>query len=82
MRLSTLVIMLGVGYATLSLIAAGSRRTGARRLYEPGGRDNTIGTRFVRQAGPEQMRDPPKQWDEVDEMSDESFPASDPPSSH
>jgi hypothetical protein len=33
-----------------------------------------------RPAGPEAMRDPPPEWDEVDEASDESFPASDPPS--
>jgi hypothetical protein len=33
----------------------------------------------ARQAGPETMRDPPKEWTKVDEASDESFPASDPP---
>jgi hypothetical protein len=33
----------------------------------------------ARQAGPEAMRDPPKEWTKVDEASDESFPASDPP---
>ncbi|HEX8528058.1 hypothetical protein [Allosphingosinicella sp.] len=33
----------------------------------------------ARQAGPEGMRDPPKHWSNVDEASDESFPASDPP---
>ena len=33
----------------------------------------------ARSAGPEAMRDPPKRWEEVDQASDESFPASDPP---
>jgi hypothetical protein len=33
----------------------------------------------VRPAGPSAMRDPPSSWDKVDEASDESFPASDPP---
>ena len=33
----------------------------------------------VRPAGPDAMRDPPKSWSKVDEASDESFPASDPP---
>lgn len=32
-----------------------------------------------RAAGPDAMRDPPADWDEVDQASDESFPASDPP---
>jgi hypothetical protein len=32
----------------------------------------------ARSAGPEAMRDPPKDWDVVDEAMDESFPASDP----
>ena len=33
-----------------------------------------------RPAGPESMAYPPENWDEVDEASDESFPASDPTS--
>ena len=33
----------------------------------------------VRPAGPAAMRDPPEEWTKVDEASDESFPASDPP---
>lgn len=33
----------------------------------------------ARSAGPDAMRDPPKEWDEVDQAVDESFPASDPP---
>jgi hypothetical protein len=33
----------------------------------------------ARSAGPEAMRDPPQDWGRVDQASDESFPASDPP---
>jgi hypothetical protein len=33
----------------------------------------------VRPAGKDSMRDPPDQWDRVDQVGDESFPASDPP---
>jgi hypothetical protein len=33
-----------------------------------------------RMAGPESMKHPPRHWDKVDQASDESFPASDPPS--
>jgi hypothetical protein len=31
----------------------------------------------VRNSGPDAMKDRPEKWDEVDEASDESFPASD-----
>jgi len=33
----------------------------------------------LRPSGREEMRSPPSAWDIVDEASDESFPASDPP---
>jgi hypothetical protein len=33
----------------------------------------------IRDAGPDAMENPPKNWDDVDQASDESFPASDPP---
>ena len=33
----------------------------------------------ARSAGPDAMRDPPKEWEPTDQASDESFPASDPP---
>ncbi|MWD27947.1 hypothetical protein E0K89_010720 [Aquicoccus sp. SCR17] len=36
----------------------------------------------VRQAGREEMKNPPRHWDRVDEIADESFPASDPPGTY
>lgn len=33
----------------------------------------------IRDAGAENMTDPPEDWDSVDEMIDQTFPASDPP---
>lgn len=41
------------------------------------------GNSKVRDAGPDAMRDPTKQaWTKTDEESDQSFPASDPPSNY
>ena len=36
----------------------------------------------IRPAGPENMKHPPEDWDEVDQEGDESFPASDPPANY
>jgi hypothetical protein len=36
----------------------------------------------VREAGPEAMESPPKDWSKIDEEVDQSFPASDPPGNY
>ncbi len=36
----------------------------------------------IRHAGPEAMRGDPPEWDKIDQASDESFPASNPPSTY
>jgi hypothetical protein len=72
----------GLGYLATTLW----RRRG--ETGGPGARPAISGTGGVgpvgesgaaRSAGPEAMRDPPKDWEQVDQASDESFPASDPP---
>lgn len=44
--------------------------------------ESTPGPVEVRNAGPESMRSDPPEWDKVDEASDESYPASDPPAAN
>lgn len=84
MRISTSIVfacgvMSGLALLTLlraSALADGSGGRSARLPQRHSGQDR------VRQAGPREMRAPPPQWDEVDEASDESFPASDPPANY
>jgi hypothetical protein len=45
-------------------------------------RHEASGESAVRPAGSDAMRDPPRRWSKVDEASDESFPASDPPANY
>lgn len=68
------------GYLAVSAFSRMSRskkRRGA--AFAESERDAARDFSATRAAGPEAMRDPPKQWDAADQASDESFPASDPP---
>jgi hypothetical protein len=73
----------GVGYAVSSLWrrrAADGDGPGSRpAISGPGGYGAVGESGAARSAGPDAMRDPPKDWDQADQASDESFPASDPP---
>ena len=59
-----------------------SSKERAKPATKEKGRTDDEATRPVRPAGPGSMRNPPKTWDDVDEESDESFPASDPPANY
>jgi len=57
----------------------GEEREGRPALAGTGGHGAVGHSGAARSAGPDAMRDPPEEWDKVDQASDESFPASDPP---
>ena len=90
-RKSSTAWMIGVGAAAVAGIGylLSKRLTGLSGpgyddppapALKGGGAHGAIGTSGnVRPAGPGAMRDPPSEWSKVDEASDESFPASDPP---
>ena len=44
--------------------------------------ESTPGPVEVRNAGPDAMRSDPPEWDLIDQASDESYPASDPPAAN
>ena len=78
-RTSTVCAMLALfGLAGLSLLGMALARRPSLRTSAVA-RSVRPNFRYIRPAGPEAMRNPPKRWDNVDEASDESFPASDPP---
>jgi hypothetical protein len=79
-------ILTGVGAACAAGLAyLGSRfwkgggTPGRAALSGTGGHGAFGHSGGARSAGPEAMRDPPKEWSQVDQSVDESFPASDPP---
>ena len=85
-RKKTVAVALGAGAAgALGYVASRLWRRRSRGEDRPsaisgsGGYGAVGNSGAARGAGPEAMRDPPKAWSEVDQASDESFPASDPP---
>lgn len=80
MRMILALFALGAGAYALSRKAS-ERGDGARAAFA-GDEQGTAPT-AVRDAGPDAMRDPPAApWTSVDEASDQSFPASDPPATY
>lgn len=70
----------GLGYLAARLWRRSDGSLGNAAAIAGTGAEGPVGhTSAARSAGPEAMRDPPKEWGQVDQASDESFPASDPP---
>lgn len=70
----------GLGYLAARLWRGRGEGDGPSAALAGEGAAGAVGTSgAARQAGAERMRDPPEEWSQVDEASDESFPASDPP---
>lgn len=65
------IVALSIGFGLAALLFGSYRRLGSGPE-----------TGHVRVAGRREMLAPPRDWDEVDEASDESFPASDPPATY
>jgi hypothetical protein len=67
-----------LGYLATRLLR--SRDRPGRAAISGTGSEGPVGhSGAARSAGPDAMRDPPSDWNQVDQASDESFPASDPP---
>jgi hypothetical protein len=82
-RNHTIVASIGAAIAGVAAAIFTRKRLGGDREEQPAvayGRGRTEPSPgAARSAGPDAMRDPPKEWETVDQASDESFPASDPP---
>jgi hypothetical protein len=81
MSILKLATLGAVGYAAYTFLKGRSAASEPPAAFATG---ESSGPNFarVRNAGPEGMRSDPPQWDRIDEASDESFPASDPPSTY
>ena len=79
MRLENFLIVAGVVAIAGLLILPRERHPAAQRVRRRFAERTPVGGQYVRPAGAESTRDDHRAWDRVDEASDESFPASDPP---
>jgi len=68
-----------LGYAGYKYFSEG-RSKGSAAFASGQGVDENFSK--VRDAGPHAMADKPREWSREDQLSDESFPASDPPSTY
>ena len=70
----------GLAYGAWRLLKGAGGRSNAAFAEDEGAPGNET---QIRDAGPKAMRDSPNgEWSAVDEESDESFPASDPPANY
>jgi hypothetical protein len=70
------------GAAGYAFYKYATRDAGGQAAYAGGQKDPSDNFSKVRDAGPQEMSNAPRTWNKVDEASDESFPASDPPSTY
>lgn len=79
MGILKVLTLAGLGYAGARWIASNKAPHNAAYADD----QPRQGHRSVRDAGPAAMRDnAPGEWSKVDEASDQSFPASDPPANY
>lgn len=81
MRMTLILFAVGAGAYVLSRRMSQQAAPGRRAAFADGQPHDASNP--VRDAGPEAMRDPTqREWTTVDEASDQSFPASDPPATY
>lgn len=75
------ILAAGAGSYALYRYVKHHNQPAEHAAFAPGESDKPLHT-DVRNAGPDAMRSDLRHWDRVDEASDESFPASDPPATY
>lgn len=73
---------MNLSLGTTMLIATGAVATWALMQRASRNAGRALPAQQVRNAGPDEMALPPRNWDIVDQQADETFPASDPPGNY